>query len=92
MSGTSEVPHCWQNRTPLPFAVWQLEQLTVPTTLPGFFALATYGRRAVATISRCTTAMPPAMTIVLTWAVMIVIVMMPAMATASVVTTQQHVK
>ena len=32
------------------------------------------------------------MTIVMTWAVMIVIVMMPAMATASVVTTQQHVK
>ena len=36
--------------------------------------------------------MPPAMTIVMTWAVMIVIVMMPAMATASVVTTQQHDK
>ena len=59
-----------------------------PHDATGVFALATYGRRAVATISRCTTAMPPAMTIVLAWAVVIVIVMMPAMATTSVVTTQ----
>ena len=36
--------------------------------------------------------MPPAMTIVMTWAVMIVIVMMPTMATTSVMATQQHVK
>ena len=36
--------------------------------------------------------MPPAMAIVVAWAVVIVIVMMPAMATTSVVTTQQHVK
>jgi len=63
-----------------------------PRETTGTSTFVVSGRRAVATIAGDSTAMPPAMTIVMTWAVMIVIVMMPAMATASVVTTQQHVK
>ena len=57
----------------------------------GISTIVASGRHAVAAPAGSAT-MPPAMTIVMTWAVMIVIVMMPAMATASVVTTQQHVK
>ena len=63
-----------------------------PRETTGTSTFVVSGRRAVATIAGDSTAMPPAMTIVMTWAMMIVIVMMPAMATASVVTTQQHVK
>ena len=63
-----------------------------PRETTGTSTFVVSGRRAVATIAGDSTAMPPAMTIVMTWAVMIVIVMMPAMATASVVAAQQHVK
>ena len=63
-----------------------------PRETTGTSTFVVSGRRAVATIAGDTTAMSPAMTIVVTWAVMIVIVMMPTMATASVVAAQQHVK
>ena len=36
--------------------------------------------------------MSPAMALIMAWAAVIVIVMMPTMATASVVAAQQHVK
>ena len=59
-----------------------------PRKTPRVFSIIASGRHTVATIPRDTTAMPPSMTLVMAWAVVIVIVMMPAMATTSVVTTQ----
>lgn len=56
------------------------------------FSIVASGWHAVATIPRDTTAMPPSMALVIAWAAVIVIVMMPTVATASVVATQQHVK
>ena len=53
----------------------------------GISTIVASGRHAVTALAGSAT-MPPAMTIVLAWAVVIVIVMMPAMATTSVVTTQ----
>ena len=58
-----------------------------PRETARIFAFVTSGRHAVTELAGSAT-MPPAMTIVLAWAVVIVIVMMPAMATTSVVTTQ----
>jgi hypothetical protein len=63
-----------------------------PSKTTKIFSIVASGWHAVATILRDTAAMPPSMTLVITWAVVIVIVMMPAMATTSVVATQQHVK
>ena len=51
------------------------------------FPVVASGRHAVTALAGSAT-MPPAMAIVVAWAVVIVIVMMPAMATTSVVTTQ----
>ena len=56
------------------------------------FSVVVSGRHAVATIPRDTAAMSPAMALIMAWAAVIVIVMMPTMATASVVAAQQHVK
>jgi len=63
-----------------------------PRKTPRVFSIIASGRHTVATIPRDTTAMPPSMTLVRAWAAMIVIVVMPTMATASVVAAQQHVK
>lgn len=63
-----------------------------PRKTPRTFTLVASGRHAVATISRGASAMPPAMAIVMTWAVVIVIVMMPTTAAISVMAAQQHIK